>query len=47
MDVSLTQGWTGVVDAYFWMTKDPQPGTGKYGPHTFCGEYACTAFISL
>ena len=45
--VSLTQGWTGGVHSYFGMTKDPQPGSGKYGPHTFCSGYACTAFISL
>ena len=24
IDVSLTQGGTEVIDAYFWMTKDPQ-----------------------
>ena len=29
IDISLTKGWTGVVDAYFWMTKDPQLGTGS------------------
>ena len=27
IDVSLAQGWTGVEDVYFWMTKDPQQGT--------------------
>ena len=99
VDVSLIQGWTGVVDAYFWMTKthsrglvhnvgtqfvedscrhtsmtvifsillivsptqgligrihmytwmieDPQPGSGKYGPHTFFSGHACTTVISL
>ena len=36
-----------VVDTYFWMTKDPQPGSGKYGPHTCCSGHACTAFIFL
>ena len=46
IDASLTQGWTGGVDAYFRMTKDPQPGGGKYGPHTFSSRHACTAFIS-
>ena len=35
IDVSLTQVWTWGVDAYLKMTKDPQPGSGKYGPHTF------------
>ena len=41
-DCSLTQGWTGGVHSNFEMTKDPQPGSGKYGPHTFCSGYACT-----
>ena len=45
--VSLTQGLTGGVHSYFGMTKDPQPGSGKYGPHTFCSGYASTAVISL
>ena len=47
IDALLTHGWTGVVDAYFRMTKDPQPGSDKYGPHTFFSGHACTAFISL
>ena len=46
-DCSLTQGWTGGVHSNFEMTKDPQPGSGKYGPHTFCSGHACTAVISL
>ena len=29
------------------MTKDPLPGNGKYGLHTFCSGHACTAFISF
>ena len=32
-----------VVDAYFWMNKDPRPGTGEYGPRcphlTQCGKW--------
>ena len=40
---SHTQSWTGGVDTYFLMTKDPQPGTGKCGPHTFCSGHVCTA----
>ena len=45
--VSLTQDLTGGVHSYFGMTKDPQPGSGKYGPHIFCSGHACTAVISL
>ena len=45
--VSLTQGLTGGVHSYFRMTKDLQPGSGKYGPHTFCSRHVCTAVISL
>ena len=44
---SHTQSWTGGVDTYFLMTKDPQPGTGKCGPHTFCSGHVCKAVISL
>ena len=40
--VSLTQGLTGGVHSYFGVTKDPQPGSGKYGPHTFCSGHAYT-----
>ena len=43
--VSLTQGWIGGVHLNFGMTKDPQPGSGKYDPHTFCSGHACTAVI--
>ena len=43
---SLTQDWTGGVHSYFEMTKDPQPATDKYGPHTFCSGHVCTAVIS-
>ena len=45
--VSLTQDWIGGVHLNFGMTKDPQPGSGKYDPHTFCSGHACTAVISL
>ena len=45
--VSLTQDWTRGVHSYFGMTKDPQPGSGKYGAHTFCSRHACMALISL
>ena len=45
--VSLTQGLIGGVHSYFGMTKDPQPGSGKYGLHTYRSGYACTAVISL
>ena len=41
-DCSLAQGWTGGVHSNFEMTKDPQPGSGKCGPHTFCSGHACT-----
>ena len=34
INASIAQGWTGVLDAYFWMTEDPQPGTGTYRQHT-------------
>ena len=44
---SLNQGLTGGVHSYFGMTNDPQPGSGKYGLHTFCSWHACTAVISL
>ena len=47
INASLTQGWTGGVHSYFWMTKDPRPGSGKYSPHTFFIGQACTAFFSL
>ena len=50
-DCSLAQGWTGGVHLNFEMTKDPQPWSGKHGPHTFCSGHACTctctAVISL
>ena len=46
-DCSLSQGWTGSVHSNFEMTKDPQPGSGKYAPHTFCSGHAFTAVISL
>ena len=29
------------------MTKDPLPGSGKYGPHTFYSGLTCMAVISL
>ena len=45
--VSLIQGLIGGVHSYFGMTEDPQLGSGKYGPHTFCSGHACTAVISL
>ena len=45
--LSLTQGLTGGVHSYFGMTKDPQPGSGKYGPHTFSSGHACMVVISL
>ena len=47
IDASFTQGWTGGVHSCLGITKDPQPGSGKYGPHTFCSGHSCTAFISL
>ena len=31
----------------FEMIKDPQPWSGKYGPHTFCSGHTFTAVISL
>ena len=43
----LTQGWTGGVNSYFGMTKNPQPRSGKYGPQTFCNGHASTTVISL
>ena len=46
-DCSLAQGWTGGVHLNFEMTKDPQPGSGKYSPHTFCSGHAFRAVISL
>ena len=35
------------VHLYFRMTKDPQPGSGKYDPRTFCSGHASMAVISL
>ena len=40
IDASLTHGWTGGVYSYFAMTYDSHPGSGKYGPHTFCSGHA-------